>query len=255
MLDYNKILNKFIQKMDYLNNDNVEGIVLYGSFSTGFNTDKSDLDLHIIYKNCVNFMVIKGSTIIDGMKIDYIEKSLDYIYNSVPKDFKNQDNALLSIIGYGKIIYDRNGEIIKLQEHIKECFSLPFPEISIEKIEERLTVIYDYICQLQEMLENSNPYFNHFYHITIEKIQRLYHQMQGFTKLTSNKVYKLYTDTKGYRNAIHKTIPEKEFVDLYLKAIDEHLNNAEKISIIISIFNYITKTTQLNLTNYRIKLA
>ena len=45
-----KILT-FIDNMGYLNNRHVLGILFYGSYLTGLNTDNSDIDLHIIFDN------------------------------------------------------------------------------------------------------------------------------------------------------------------------------------------------------------
>ncbi len=51
MEKYEQALVNFIDKMGYLNNDDVLGIVFYGSYFTGYNSAQSDIDLQIIKLN------------------------------------------------------------------------------------------------------------------------------------------------------------------------------------------------------------
>ena len=44
-------LMQFIERMGYLQNDDVLGIVFYGSYLTNTNSINSDIDLHIIMNN------------------------------------------------------------------------------------------------------------------------------------------------------------------------------------------------------------
>ena len=41
----------FVKEMGYINNEHVLGILFYGSYLTGVNTENSDIDLHIILDN------------------------------------------------------------------------------------------------------------------------------------------------------------------------------------------------------------
>ena len=71
-----KILT-FVDKMNYINNEHVLGVLFYGSFLTGFNNKNSDIDLHIIYDNFDPNHFVRGNYIIDGTRIEYFEKTLD----------------------------------------------------------------------------------------------------------------------------------------------------------------------------------
>ena len=44
-------ITKFIEKMGYTSNEHFLGAIVYGSSLTGFNTETSDIDLHIIFDN------------------------------------------------------------------------------------------------------------------------------------------------------------------------------------------------------------
>ena len=93
-----KILT-FINEMGYLNNEHVLGILFYGSYLTGVNTTNSDIDLHIIFDNDEPTHLIRGNKIIDGTRIEYFEKPIEDIYQTIDEDYNSQNNASLTIFG------------------------------------------------------------------------------------------------------------------------------------------------------------
>lgn len=108
MEDYKRAVAAFIENKKYLVNKDVLGIVLYGSYITGYNHIKSDIDIHIIMSSNTKEL-IRGSEVHNGYKIEYFEKPLHDIYESIENDFLTQCNSLLPIIGKGIILFDRYG--------------------------------------------------------------------------------------------------------------------------------------------------
>ena len=110
MKDYLLAVSDFISEMNYYDNDHVLGIVVYGSYVTGYSNENSDVDVHIIMDDS-DKEIHRAVSTIDGFKIEYFEKPISDIYLSIENDFVTNNNAYLAIIGLGNIIYDRNGEI------------------------------------------------------------------------------------------------------------------------------------------------
>jgi len=153
MEKYEIAVTSFIDKMGYLSNNSVLGIVLYGSYTTGYNHNKSDIDMHIIMKNEVEEL-IRGSIIEDGFKIEYFEKPIHDLYESADNDFETQNNALLPIIGYGRIIFDRIGAISELQRYVLTKYSQPLPPLANDDAKEMAVIIENRINKLQAMFDN-----------------------------------------------------------------------------------------------------
>ena len=105
MQKFTDVIMEFVNKMGYLSSKDIEGIIFYGSNQTGFGNQFSDIDLHIIFNNNLE-EEIRGSALINGIRIEYFEKRLESMYSKTLNEFKNQGNAVVSMIVYGDIILD-----------------------------------------------------------------------------------------------------------------------------------------------------
>lgn len=248
----NKIL-KFIKEMDYLNMEHCLGIIVYGSSQTGFNTEISDIDLHIIFDDTEPEVLIRGSKIVDGTKIEYFEKPIRDIYLSVENGYLNQDNAFLSIIGYGTIVFERKNELSKLQQYIINRYTEPMPPLSEEEAREQVSIINNRMEKLEKLARENDEKFDHLYHLAIDKIRKFYHKLLGISKIPTSKVYRIYTE-EGYRKSMYKSNPDNEFVAMYLSLITTTCENRmEKFYMIKRFYEYATRGINLGNT-YRISI-
>lgn len=251
MEDYKKALSTFIEKKGYLNNKDVLGIVLYGSYTTGFNHTKSDIDIHVIMSNNVE-QLVRGAEMQDGFKIEYFEKPIHDLYESADNDFVTQNNALVPIVGHGIILFDRYGEIANLKNYILNKFSTPLPPLSGDDAKEMAVIIENRITQLEVMFNSSRIDFNHNYHLLIEKIRKFYSRLCGCPDIPVAKAFKIYTNEK-YRESFCKSIiPDAEFIDMYFKAITCDENEKQKLEHVYNLYKYSIRALDIDPNNYRI---
>ena len=248
-----KILS-FVTDMDYLNNEHVLGILFYGSYLTGLNTENSDIDLHIIFDNENPAHLIRGNKVVAGTRIEYFEKPIDDIYQTVNEDYTSQNNATLLIFGNSKIIYAKDNQIRKLQDYVINKFSNPLPPLTIDEAREQVSIINNRMEKLENYAETGNPYFEHLYHLTIDKIRRFYHSLIGITRIETSKGFKLYTDER-YRNAFcTNKIPEQEFIEMYFDAISNtSLDKLKKYNLLNRMYEF-TKRNIILESEYRIPI-
>lgn len=117
MTPIEEALNIFMEQMGYKENPNVLGIVFYGSSLTGYNSKGSDIDVHVITTSATR--LVRGVVNIKGSKIEYFEKPISDIYATIENEFNSQNNAMLAMIGCGKVIYERrnNNGITRLHKN------------------------------------------------------------------------------------------------------------------------------------------
>lgn len=253
MEKYEQAVEKFIARKGYLSNKNVLGIVLYGSYTTGYNHDKSDVDLHIIMSDTIHEL-IRGAEIQDGFKIEYFEKPIHDLYESADNDFLTQGNALVPMIGHGRIIFDRFGEVKALQEYILTKYSNQLPPLSGDDAKEMALIIGNRVTQLEIMCSKNSVDFNHNYHLLIEKIRKFYSRVCGCADIPIAKASRIYTD-KAYRDSLFKSdIPDSEFLAMYFKTVACDGTNEEKMNNIYALYSYAIRNLGLDPNNYRIKI-
>lgn len=246
-----KILT-FIDNMGYLNNRHVLGILFYGSYLTGLNTNNSDIDLHIIFDNENPNHLIRGNQVIDGTRIEYFEKPIQEIYQTIDEDYINQNNATLTIFGTSKIIYAKDYRIKELQEYSVNKFAKSIPNLNEDEAKEQVSIINNRMEKLKKYAEKDDPSFENLYHLTIDKIRRFYHKLIGTPWIETSKGFRVYVD-ENYRKAfcIDK-IPEQVFIDMYFYAIcNNDLNKIQKYELLNKLYEYTKRNVKLEL-DYRI---
>ncbi len=250
-MNFRNAIIDFLNKMGYLENKNCEGAVFYGSYSTGFYNDKSDIDLHIIFNDNDPDKIIRGIDTIDGFRIEYFEKPLADLYGRAISDFNNQSNVLLSMIGHGKVLFDRNGEIKKLQDYILQLYNVPLPGLTDNEIYEQIAIINNRMIDLERLGIISDKYFIHLYHLTVEKIRKFYYRKNGLPEIPTSKVLDFYRNDT-YSRIIFKITPPIEFINLYYRCLDESKTNNERLDIIKDFYDYVKGDYYLNPERSRI---
>lgn len=244
-MNFRNAIVDFLNKMGYLENKNCEGVVFYGSYSTGFYNNQSDINLHIIFNNDNPEIIIRGVDSVDGFRIEYFEKPLEDLYGRAISDFHNQSNVLLSMIGHGKVLFDRNGEIKKLQDYILDLYSVPLQGLSDNEIYEQIAIINNRMIDLERLGLINGEYFIHLYHLTVEKIRKFYYKKNGLPEIPTSKVLDFYRDDT-YSNTNFKITPPVEFIQLYYSCLDESKSNKERLKIINDLYNYVKGEYSLN---------
>lgn len=253
-MDIESIIHTFIEEMGYIQNEHVLGILFYGSYLTGFNEENSDIDLHIIFDGAEPNHSVRGNKVVNGVRIEYFEKTIEEVYETIDEDFQNQNNASLLIFGKSKIVYAKDDQIQKMQDYAIKRFSKKLPPLDEESVREQISIIDNRMQKLESYAENDDQFFEHLYHLTIEKIRRFYHESNGIPRIEAFKGFRLYTDST-YRNAFaFQNIPEPVFLSLYFEAItDTKSSKTEKYRLLETIYNISKKGITLG-EDYRIHI-
>lgn len=253
-MNYREALNKFIDDMNYLKNDDVEGIVFYGSYHTNTFNEFSDIDLMILYDDDSDTNQIRGYKRVCGIRVEYFERTISKIYERANSDYMKCEDSLLSMIGYGEVIFDRSGKVKDLVEYIKQKYERPLPKYNKHEAIYNILSLKTAVDAVNELRVQNDPFFECYYFLTLERIRDFYHKLNGFSNLSHTKVCKLYTDEK-LRNAQHKRIPEKEFIELFFKAIEQSITKETKVERINEIFNYVIRKYDVDFDDARVDLG
>ncbi len=245
-------ITKFMEEMGYTSNEHFLGAIVYGSSLTGFNTETSDIDLHIIFDNNDPNRIIRGESLVDGKNIEYFEKPIEDVYLMAENEFQNQNNASFSIIGKGEIVYERKGDLTNLQKYVINRFKDKLPHLDIDEAREQISISDNKIQKLENLVKEDGPYFNHFYHIVLEKMRKTHHRINGIPKIPTSKVHRIYTD-EAYRKSVYKTNPTPDFVEDYLNLITQGRDKRQMLESLKSFYNKVKQNIELG-DEYRIPI-
>ena len=108
--------------------ENLIGILLFGSLASGTHTWKSDIDLIFVYQDCQPASGV-ANIIVDGVMVQYFFTSFDSLV-------ENKENVpyLLYIFCNARILFDREGSFRPVVSQIEDYFAA-HPEIEAEWIE------------------------------------------------------------------------------------------------------------------------
>lgn len=247
------IINKFIVEMGYLDNEHVLGVFFYGSYLSGFANSNSDIDLHIIFDDSDPLHLIRGNKYVDGIRIEYFETPISDEYMTVDNEFLSQNNSVLSIIGTSKIMLDKTGDLKQLQDYAVLKFSNPLPPLDIEEAREYISILNNRMERVRRAALYKDPHFYHLYHLTLEKIRKFYHKLKGLPKISTSKVFRVYTDEEYRKSFYREKLPEAEFVSLYLTAITDISSDIDiKLEYVEKLYEYAKRDVPLDEREYRI---
>lgn len=239
----------------YLKNNDVShilGMILCGSFKNDDNNDFSDIDIQIIMdetfssnsnisKNGGN--IVRGVEVIDNYRFEYFIRNIEGYYYEAKEAFKQQKNALLSIIGKGQIFFYKDEEglnkIKDLQKFILNLYSKPFPSLSNEEITYQLLSIYNDINLLIDIV-NSDDFTINYYSI-LEKIRKFYSRSTGCCYLPPAKVWKIYHNKEYANRFCGSKIPDNEFISKFTKCIVCDVDEMTRINCLKSLVDLCKK--------------
>lgn len=247
------IIDKFVDIMGYMNNQNVLGIVFYGSYVHGNYDDNSDIDIHVFMSNKLDIS-IRGAMTIDGIKVEYFEKPIGVMYREVDMQYSIQNDNPISMFLDGKVIFERNNDITKFREYIKEKYKNGLSVVSEDLLMEKAIIIENRIRILEDYLNHGYiDGFNALFYIVVDFLREFYTKLTGKSTIPNHKVFVLFTDS-DYLNAYNKTIPDREFVRRYLDTIDSKIDEYQKLQRLKELYKYSIKGMKVDSGNYRLCL-
>ncbi|MBE6159587.1 MAG: hypothetical protein E7157_00880 [Lactobacillales bacterium] len=237
MSKWENILNEFIK--EYENEEYVIGAVLGGSYATGNNTEKSDIDIHIITKE-IGWKE-RGNKIIDDVMIEYFINPISEIYKYMDDDHNRRKRmSTSSMFGYGKIIFDKTGEIQKLQSKALEYYEMEFSSPEPIEIMFNNYMCWDLMDELKDKINNKENIELNYYMLLKELISAYFYK-NNIATVPFTKIEKIFKN-KNYREQYHlKNFPNEEFVNLVINCFD----NKDYLSI-EKLYEYVIKDFKIS---------
>jgi hypothetical protein len=229
-------LNKFMKQ--YVNKPWFEGAVLCGSYASGNQNKFSDIDIAIVASNDIGFQE-KSNCYVDGFLFEYtinpIWKNQEYMKSGLDSHAPINQN----MFAYGKILYDKNGVMKKLQQQSIRELKLkikPFSKYSNDFRKYGLWCRYDDMLSLKQ---DGYP-IDLLYWTLVDKLIDAYYDFNCLPHVSHAKIQKILTD-KDFAKRYHADIlPDKKFTKLLLDCFNA--KQKDKIPAITKLYNFVMKS-------------
>lgn len=249
-IDIYHIIDEFVRINKYKKRDDVLGIFFYGGALYGNHTEGSDIDLHIITTSAKD---IRGNIVLHNTHVEYFERPYNAILNQMQYEKETNQTVILSMLGYGKIIYEKNGALTKLQQTIKASYADYKPQVLISKKEAIFNFykIYINMQRLEKLMNVDDDVFYYMYYIVLDNIKKFYEKMMGLsTDISQYKLKRFYLHNQEQVNTF-KTIPANEFIQIFLQCVP--MQPQEKmLHCMQQLFTFCTKDLDFDFTSNHI---
>ena len=170
--DWQSKLNVFLDDFEYA--DDVIGVLVCGSYITGNPTSHSDLDVHIVLDDKVEYRE-RGNKIVDGLLIEYFANPSKQILRYFDEDLKDKSLMCQTQFATGKIMSDKTSSVQTLKLKAKEMIS----DFYAEQTDLRMSdldkyFLWDMLDDLQDAHENNRADFDFLYFTRLNMLLEKY---------------------------------------------------------------------------------
>lgn len=170
-MNWDEKLQLFLKDWQY--HDHTIGILVCGSYITGSPSSHSDLDVHMILEESVDFRE-RGNRYIDGLLIEYFANTPAQIRAYFKEDYAALQPMSQTQFATGKILLDTTGEVHSLKTEAQEMLHRGFSDLETRLSDLELYGLWDMLDDLQDLLHHNKEEFDFVYYINLDKLLSAY---------------------------------------------------------------------------------
>ncbi len=251
MTDWQKALEKFIAP--WKASEEVEGIFLVGSRSTGIATKNSDIDVQIVLSNKVVWKE-RGTKAIGNFIIDYSATPVSTLISFFDPGRK-QARITAHKLATGTILFDRKGVLAKLQKQAHKELKKKFPIPNKNWVSLQKYLLWFQLRTLEDLFEQNNSGFYYECRMCIRDIIETYAIYKRSEVIPSSKIFRYLTDKDFAKAYSINAFPDKVFNKYLLSSLTAP-NAKEKIKRIRKLSRYvIRKMGGINIMNWKLRTS
>lgn len=226
---WEKVLEQFVST--WSKKKEVSAIIISGSYITGNPSKHSDLDVNIILKPDTKWRE-RGNVIIDGYLIEYFANPPSQIEEYFKKDHGTNRRITAHMYATGRTIIDKDGYAKKVRKQAKSYLRKSYKPMASFAKKTTKYLLWDSLDNLEEIFEAKTPDYDYAYYCHLDKLFNEYAVFVGYSETKPHKVYPFLTNKKTRAKYDMPQFPDKKFVRLWLKCMQEQKKAARQEKVI-----------------------
>ncbi|TCZ79321.1 hypothetical protein E0485_05505 [Paenibacillus albiflavus] len=235
MKSWEDAVNEFL--VNWKSRDEVIGAMVCGSYVTGLPTDRSDIDLHIILSDEVNWRE-RGNRYVDRFLIEYFVNPPRQIRRYFAKDF--DDHSTMSMVQFitGRVVFDKQGIINQLKKEAFDWKAKKYDDLESSLKELKKYGLWDAFDNLLDCYDNQRMDFDFVYHESLLGLFQGYCTLLNIEQIPFYQITRYLSDPFYLSKYMKALFPDKEFSKMFLMAIEASERDI-KLQIYGRLFNHV----------------
>ncbi len=243
-----KKLNKFLEEFEH--KDDVEGVLVCGSFVTGHPNKHSDLDVHLLLNKKCKYRE-RGNRIVDGLLIEYFANTKRQILAYMRDDYQKIRPMSQTQFVTGEIVFDKTGELQTLKNEATKQLKREYEDLDVTPNGQKLYGVWDDMDDLQSILEEGRADFDFVYYY---KLDRLLSCLFRTMKIPYNvkTIYGHLTSPVTRKKYLLKEIKDKRIRELVKTAIVENVRQ-KRLDAFVALSKMILEKYAFDIAKFSLK--
>jgi hypothetical protein len=223
-------VGKFLQDWRIL--PEYAGALLCGSYAVGTPTPESDIDLHIILSDTVDWRE-RGDKVVDGRIVEYFVNPLRQFPRQHDKDVQRGKRTLARMLATGIIVEDRSGDVLGLKEWAERKLNCELPILSGDDLVSAQYALWDSLDGVLSLISESSPQGTYCYYMLLDQTLRTFASYHGVEAPAATKAHRFFTDPGFAAKYRIQPFSDIVFSKMYVRAVESHSSeysrNAQEI--------------------------
>ena len=234
--EWKDALNKFIKK--YQKNEDVEAILLIGSYAVNNNNEYSDIDVFIVLKDRCEYRE-RGNKKIGNYIIEYFMNPVYKVEDYLDNDERGHGGSMANMLINGILLYGNQKEVERLKRKALKVYNKK-NEYDVMKYYRCWDAYEDYkACKYH----NKMPYYN-----CLRCLIEAYLYNNDYWILPESKIERFFRDPLYRKKYNMNKFPNNKFNKLVINCFDNpNKDNLDKL------YKYVIKNGKFNINNFKLK--
>ncbi len=252
MKQWERALHVFLE--EWKNREDVIGAIVCGSYVTGDPSPHSDIDVHLILSDEVNWRK-RGNVVVDRYLIEYFANPPKQIKKYFEEDHKNgRPHSMVQFLT-GRTVFDKFGEIEILKDEAKVWFNKEYKELKNSPLELTKYHLWDTLDNLTDCYEQDRTDFDFVYYNALRVLFEEYSNYLRTEIIPIDQIFRFISDPHFLEKYLANPFPDQHFSDQFLQCLTEH-EKAAKIKMFDELTQYVLdKMGGFNIDGWEIKSA
>lgn len=205
---------------DWHAQQDVIGSMLTGSYSTGLQTDRSDIDIFILLDPKARYWVRGNIRHRSGYIIEYAAYSPEHIHRLQQLDIQEGQRLRTRMLATGIILHDKLGQLALLQTKAKRLLKEAMPPLDPKEHELNKYFLWDQLDNVIDLAERNAQGVNYSYYAALQKLLHTYAAHLRLEIPRPNRVFSFLSDPEFCNKYDIEQIPDTWFKNTFLKAME-----------------------------------